>query len=193
MSKHDDLVKLTIVADDSTGMYHVGEIDYGICFGVSQWLKDDARRAEAVKMLRWLADRLEAKERPFSVSLDTHRPPDQREHMNDIANGREPAASIGGADCGRGSDPLPSAVGVRQTAGAPDLLPRWLALGSGMFCTRHGDPAGCPRCAAEAAARAMQQRCARIANEYASHLVTAVIIAREIRALDPAAVAKEGA
>jgi hypothetical protein len=62
-----DLVKVTVVTDDDTGMYGVGDLDFGIPMTTIDWL--DAKPERAKKLadwMRWLADQCEKRERPFN-------------------------------------------------------------------------------------------------------------------------------
>ena len=66
--KDRDLIKVTEIVDDDTGMYTVGELDFGICGVVDDFLKrEPENRLRLIKMLRFLADKLEKAEPPFST------------------------------------------------------------------------------------------------------------------------------
>lgn len=60
------LVEVSVVTDDSTGNYSVGELDFGIPATTYDWLKAQPdRRQKLADWLRWLADACEKKTRPF--------------------------------------------------------------------------------------------------------------------------------
>lgn len=60
------LVEVTVVTDDSTGNYIVGELDFGVPGTTPDWLDEDASRAKQLAdWMRWLADQCEKRERPF--------------------------------------------------------------------------------------------------------------------------------
>jgi hypothetical protein len=64
------LVEASVVMDDSTGNYSVGELDFGVPGTTVPWLdaKPDRRKALA-EWLRWLADQCEKGKRPFEPML----------------------------------------------------------------------------------------------------------------------------
>lgn len=60
------LVEASVVTDDSTGNYSVGELDFGIPGTTVPWLEaKPERRKKLADWLRWLADACEKGERPF--------------------------------------------------------------------------------------------------------------------------------
>lgn len=62
-----DLVKVTVVTDDETGDYHIGELDFGIPMTTIDWLDEKPARAkELADWMRWLADQCEKRDSPFA-------------------------------------------------------------------------------------------------------------------------------
>ena len=60
------LLTVSVVADDSTGLYEIGELDYGVPVETSDWLDaDPGRRKLLADWLRMLATKVEAKKSPF--------------------------------------------------------------------------------------------------------------------------------
>jgi hypothetical protein len=60
------LVEASVVMDDSTGCYSVGELDFGVPGTTVPWLeREPGRRKKLADWLRWLADRCEKAESPF--------------------------------------------------------------------------------------------------------------------------------
>lgn len=59
------LLTITTVTDDDTGMYQIGELDFGIMGHCEPFLKKPGNRAKFVAWLRWLADAAENGESPF--------------------------------------------------------------------------------------------------------------------------------
>lgn len=62
------LVEASVITDDSTGCYDVGELDFGVPGTTKQWLDGDpARPKKLADWLRWLADKCEKRESPFNA------------------------------------------------------------------------------------------------------------------------------
>ena len=59
------LLKITVVTDDDTGMYAIGEMDFGKTGYCENFLKKPENRKQFVKHLRWLADAAENGTSPF--------------------------------------------------------------------------------------------------------------------------------
>ena len=59
------LLKVTVVTDDDTGIYKVGELDFGITGYCESFLEKPGNREKFVKWLRWLADAAEGGTQPF--------------------------------------------------------------------------------------------------------------------------------
>lgn len=60
------LLKITVVTDDDTGTYQVGELDFGKTGHCEPFLKQPGNRQRLVDWLRWLANACENGEPPFS-------------------------------------------------------------------------------------------------------------------------------
>jgi hypothetical protein len=60
------LVRATVVTDDSTGCYEVGELDFGVPGTTADWLDAAPDRPKRLAdWLRMLADKCEKREAPF--------------------------------------------------------------------------------------------------------------------------------
>jgi hypothetical protein len=56
----EPLVGVTVVADDSTGLYDIGELDFAIHGNCRDWLnQDESNKVRLVEFLRKLADDIE--------------------------------------------------------------------------------------------------------------------------------------
>lgn len=72
------LVKVTVITDDDTGCYSVGDLDFGVPMTTNDWLQRDPKnRARLVEHLRWLAFACADKRPPFGVLGES--PPDEKE------------------------------------------------------------------------------------------------------------------
>lgn len=60
-----ELLRVTVVTDDDTGIYRVGELDFGVPFSTGEWLESGDNRQALAKYLRWLGDQCEKSEAPF--------------------------------------------------------------------------------------------------------------------------------
>ena len=61
------LVEASVVIDDSTGCYEVGELDFGVPSTTVAWLDaEPGRRKKLADWLRWLAEKCEYGESPFA-------------------------------------------------------------------------------------------------------------------------------
>jgi len=61
-----ELLKITVVTDDSTGCYTVGELDFGVPGTTDEWLNTAPDRPKRLAdWLRFLAERCEKRETPF--------------------------------------------------------------------------------------------------------------------------------
>jgi len=59
-AKREPLVGVTVIADDETGMYDIGELDFAVHGNCESWLEQDKRnRSRLVEHLRWLANAFE--------------------------------------------------------------------------------------------------------------------------------------
>ena len=59
-------IEVTLVTDDSTVCYRVGELDFGVGGWVSDWFEKNPKERENVAgWLEWLAKQCRAKEAPF--------------------------------------------------------------------------------------------------------------------------------
>jgi len=69
VTQQTTLLELTVVTDDDTGCYRVGEIDFSLhTAACDEWLSRDGARAEAVRTLRWLADQVEGGAPPIRAT-----------------------------------------------------------------------------------------------------------------------------
>jgi hypothetical protein len=69
------LVKVTVVTDTETGDHIVGELDFGVPATTPDWLDAQPSRAKVLAdWMRWLADRCEARESPFSSFAQVVQP-----------------------------------------------------------------------------------------------------------------------
>lgn len=59
------LLKITVITDDSTGMYQIGELDFGKTGYCEDFLRNKNNRKKFVDWLRWLADCAENGKAPF--------------------------------------------------------------------------------------------------------------------------------
>ncbi len=59
------LLKVTVVMDDDTGMYQIGELDFGKTCHCESFLEKPDNRKKLVEWLRWLADTAEGGTEPF--------------------------------------------------------------------------------------------------------------------------------
>ena len=59
------LLTITVITDDSTGIYHVGELDFGKTGHCEKFLEASENREMFVEHLRWLADAAENGTTPF--------------------------------------------------------------------------------------------------------------------------------
>jgi len=60
-------IEVTLITDDSTGCYIIGDLDFGIGGWVPDWFKRNPEKREQVaKWLEWLAKQCREKEPPFS-------------------------------------------------------------------------------------------------------------------------------
>ena len=71
--KDVELLSISVVTDDSAGIYSVGELDFGKSGYCDDYLKDSDFRGKFVAWLRWLADAAEKGEGPFRGMDDTQR------------------------------------------------------------------------------------------------------------------------
>lgn len=65
------LLKVTIVTDDDTGIYNIGELDFGILGPCYQYIENPENRERLADWLQMLADRCRNSQTPFGNSL-TH-------------------------------------------------------------------------------------------------------------------------
>ena len=62
------LLKVTIITDDDTGCYDVGELDFRVPLTTNDWLQSDPKnRTRLTEHLRWLAAACEEERPPFGV------------------------------------------------------------------------------------------------------------------------------
>lgn len=60
------LVEASVVTDDDTGIWSIGEMEYGVPGTTVPWLESDpGNRKKLAEWLRMLADNCEAKKAPF--------------------------------------------------------------------------------------------------------------------------------
>jgi hypothetical protein len=60
------LLKITVITDDDTGCYSVGDLDFGVPGTYIDWLEAEPdRRKRMADHLRWLAEKCERNESPF--------------------------------------------------------------------------------------------------------------------------------
>ncbi len=59
------LLKITTITDDDTGIYEIGEMDFGKTGHCEKFLAKDGNRKKFVDWLRWLADAAENGNAPF--------------------------------------------------------------------------------------------------------------------------------
>lgn len=59
------LLKITVITDDSTGIYQIGELDFGKTGHCESFLEKPENREMFVEHLRWLADAAENGTSPF--------------------------------------------------------------------------------------------------------------------------------
>jgi len=72
MPERRKLITIEVITDDSTGIYQVGELDYGVPILTVDWLEAKPGRRELLaKELRWLADQCVASNPPFQPFDDT--------------------------------------------------------------------------------------------------------------------------
>jgi hypothetical protein len=62
------LVSATVITDDSTGCYVVGELDFQVPCSTIEWLEKEPERRELLaRHLEWLAAKCRSKKSPFNI------------------------------------------------------------------------------------------------------------------------------
>ncbi len=64
------LLEVTVITDDSTGCYGVGDMDFGIPYSTTEWLKNGDNRKKLADWLMWLSEKCRNSEPPFSPRMD---------------------------------------------------------------------------------------------------------------------------
>lgn len=65
MTQSVTLLKITIITDDDTGLYQIGELDFGKSGHCEKYLENSKSRQVFVDWLRWLADTAQNGAPPF--------------------------------------------------------------------------------------------------------------------------------
>lgn len=65
MSRSEVLLKIIVITDDDTGLYQIGELDFGKSGHCEKYLENAKSRQVLVDWLRWLADAAENGTPPF--------------------------------------------------------------------------------------------------------------------------------
>ena len=60
-----ELLCITVITDDETGIYKIGELDFGKTGYCEDFIKKPGNRKKFVEWLRWLADAAENGKPPF--------------------------------------------------------------------------------------------------------------------------------
>ena len=63
----DILLKVTIITDDDTGMYRIGELDFGILGMCYTYVEKPENRERLADWLQMLADRCRNNQSPFKT------------------------------------------------------------------------------------------------------------------------------
>ena len=69
MPPTNTLLKITVISDDDTGVYDIGDLDFEKPEYCDRYLEKEQNRKKFVKWLRWLADAAENRKAPFSEPL----------------------------------------------------------------------------------------------------------------------------
>ena len=66
MATKQTLLEVSVHVNSNTGIYSIGEMDFGVPFTTQEWLQTEGNRVKLSKWLRWLATSCEKYEAPFS-------------------------------------------------------------------------------------------------------------------------------
>lgn len=73
------LLKVTVVTDDDTGIYQIGELDFGIPYTTHDYLKDTKNREKLADWLKWLSEQCRKSKSPFEPMMN-------EQELRDFAN-----------------------------------------------------------------------------------------------------------
>ena len=71
--RDETLLEITVVTDDETGLYHVGDLDYGIPVACYRYLEIQGNRKRLADWLYKLAERCRSGDSPFKISEDVKK------------------------------------------------------------------------------------------------------------------------
>ena len=59
------LLTISVVTDDSTGIWHVGELEFGVVGTCREYIKEPENRSNLADWLQWLSDQCRSSQAPF--------------------------------------------------------------------------------------------------------------------------------
>lgn len=75
--KNKKLIKITVVTDDDTGIYDIGEMDYSVPYATKEWAVDPGNREKLAAWLDDLALMCRNAEPPFDVPFELDKEGDK--------------------------------------------------------------------------------------------------------------------
>jgi len=67
--QYKELLSITVITDDSTGIYQVGELDFGVSYTTKDWLDKSGNREKLAYFLQWLSNQCRNSQTPFTPRM----------------------------------------------------------------------------------------------------------------------------